>query len=84
MRSSSTVRRSSSRRAISACANGSYAKSASGGAAPEPERLVQQPRGARLVTFRARPAAFPGQALEAVEVELVSAELEHVAGRRAS
>jgi hypothetical protein len=47
--------------------------------APEVQRLPQRARGP--VRRRAqRPGAFTGQPLEAVQVELLGVELEHIAG----
>ena len=68
IRSSRHARRSSSSRAISACAKRSNAKSASGGPRQSDERLV-----------RACPPA--GEPLEAVEVELAVCDRQQVPGR---
>ena len=54
MRCSSAASRSSSRRAISVWANGSYARSASAGAAPERQRLAQLLGAARSGSAVAR------------------------------
>ena len=80
-RSSATARRSSSR-AISGCANGSYATSASGGPAPERERLAQ-PRGrVGRAVVRERAAALAHEPLEAVDVELAVLDAKRVAVAR--
>ena len=80
MRPSRAARRCSSRRAAAAWAKGSKARSASGG----PRQSASPGRGRRgggRVAARHRPARPLDQRLEAVQVELVGRQLEHVAGR---
>ena len=77
---SSAASRSSSRRAISLCANGSNARSASARAAPQRQRLAQALGGrASGAPGRARARPSSSELLEAVGVELARVDAQQVA-----